>query len=161
MTKKTEEMMRFLANHSGHNFEGRATESGAKTSFSQSEVAAALSLPEPRRIEYLVYRFKFAVYPRDKIAGSFPIIVAIEPTSLCNLRCTMCFQADTAYFARDNSLMGQMDFGLYREIVDEMAENGPCGLVLASRGEPMLHPRFTEMVGYATKRGIIDTKLNT
>lgn len=93
--------------------------------------------------------------------SNFPIVVAIEPTSLCNLRCTMCFQADETYFNRSNHEMGFMDMGLYKNIIDEMAENQPCSLVFASRGEPLLHPKFTEMVAYASAKGIIDIKINT
>ncbi len=157
-----EGIIRFLKNHQSHGFEGRQTDAKkTKNSFAETEIAAALLLPENRRVEYLVYRFKFALYPTQKNVDDFPLIVAIEPTSLCNLRCIMCFQADTAYFNHSNPKMGYMDIGLYRKLIDEMAENQPCGLVLASRGEPTLHPKFMEMVAYATGKEIIDVKLNT
>lgn len=153
---------RFLQNTTFHSFEGRAPHDAVKNSFSETELETALSFVEDRtKFEYLVYRFMFSEFPARKIVSDFPLIVAIEPTSLCNLRCTMCFQADQGYFNRGNPLMGYMDFDLYKGLIDEMIKNQPCGLVLASRGEPLLHKRFTEMVAYATDKGIIDVKINT
>ncbi len=150
----------FLKNTDGtHCFEGRAGYY-AKNSFAETELETALSFAEDRlKVEYLVYRYKFAEYSQKKIVSDFPIVVAIEPTSWCNLRCIMCFQADRRFFT-DKSIMGFMDMGLYQRLVDEMAENQPCSLVLASRGEPMLHKDFVKMVSYATQNGIIDVKIN-
>lgn len=154
-------VINYLNNTTLHPFEGRVA-SYTKNSFAVTELENALSFQDDSlKIDYLVYRYKFAEYPVKKIVSEFPIIVAIEPTSLCNLRCIMCFQSDTDYFRRGNDLMGYLDMGLYRELIDEMAENQPCGLVLASRGEPLLHGQFTEMVAYAVAKGIIDVKINT
>lgn len=156
------EVLKFLQNTTFHSFEGRPSEGKIKTSFSVTELETALAFEEDEaKLAYLIYRYMFSAYPTQKIVSDFPLIIAVEPMSLCNLRCTMCFQADETYFNRQNPLMGKMDIGLYRELIDEMAANQPCGLVLASRGEPMLHPQFTEMVRYATDQGIIDIKINT
>jgi len=152
----------FLQSSTFHSFEGRPKEGAVKNSFSATELETALAFKdEQTKFAYLVYRYMFSVYPTQGIVSDFPLIVAIEPMSLCNLRCTMCFQADENYFNRSNLLMGRMDIGLYKELINEMAENQPCGLVLASRGEPMLHPQFIEMVKYAIEQDVIDVKINT
>lgn len=153
-------ILNYLKNQTPHYFEGRAGHF-EKKSFAKTELQTAFSFEENAlKVEYLVYRFKFAEYPQKKIVDDFPIVVAIEPTSRCNLRCAMCFQADQTFFT-DKKSIGSIDMDLYRQLIDEMADNQPCSLVLASRGEPLLHRNFMEMVFYATKKKIMDVKINT
>lgn len=155
-----EGVIEILGNYKAHDFEGRA-ERHSKETLATTEIINALSFQDQiMKLGYLVFRYRFSVYPARKIVSNFPIIVAIEPTSICNLRCIMCFQADEEYF-RKGPHMGFMDMELYRRLVDEISENQPSGIVLASRGEPLLHKNFTEMVRYATQKGVIDVKVNT
>jgi uncharacterized Fe-S cluster-containing radical SAM superfamily protein len=139
--------------------EGRNT-AVEKSSFSQTELINCQLYPISRQVDYLVYRYRFNEYPRKRILHHFPLVLQIEPTSVCNLRCIMCFQVDPA-LSKDKRHMGFMDFGLYTKLIDEGAEHGLCAIVLASRGEPTLHPRFTDMIAYARNRGILDIKINT
>ena len=53
------------------------------------------------KIDYLIYRYKFKIFPERKLLSDFPIHVLIEPTSICNLRCVMCYQMDNK-FTGDN-----------------------------------------------------------
>lgn len=109
---------------------------------------------------YLVYRYKFKVFPKEKRVADFPTYLLIEPISTCNLRCVMCFQVDKTFTRKP--FMGMMDFDLYTKIIDEAAENGTRAITLASRGEPLLHPRIGEMLRYAhAKNCFFDIKLNT
>lgn len=126
---------------------------------SQSERTQLSKLPRGMWPRFIQYRYRFQIYPRRRILGDFPLVVLVEPTSICNLRCQMCFQSDET-FSRERSLMGRMEFGLYQRIIDEMASCGGESLVLASRGEPTLHPRFADMLAYAAPR-ILDVKINT
>ena len=48
-------------------------------------------------LEYILYRFKFRLYPKRHIVPQFPIYLLVEPTSACNLRCPMCFQSDKTF----------------------------------------------------------------
>ena len=68
-------------------------------------------------LNYLIYRYKFDLYPKMKIVSKFPVYILIEPTSVCNLRCTMCFQADKTFTKK--KYMGLMDFNLYKKIFDK------------------------------------------
>jgi radical SAM protein with 4Fe4S-binding SPASM domain len=111
-------------------------------------------------VRYLVYRYRFNHHPRAKRLLDFPLLLAIEPTSICNLRCIMCFQDDPR-LSRNRELLGRMDFDLYRRIIDEGARHGLAAVVLASRGEPMLHDRIFDMIRYAKAAGILDVKMNT
>ena len=126
---------------------------------SQDERSQMSRIPQNKWPRFIRYRYRFKVYPRQRRLSDFPIVVLIEPTSICNLRCQMCFQSDDS-FSKEKSFLGRMEFGLFQKIIDEMEAHGCDGLVLASRGEPTLHPRFTDMLDYAAPR-ILDVKLNT
>ena len=126
---------------------------------SQDELAQMVKIPPVSWPRFIEYRYKFKIYPRRQILNDFPIVLCVEPTSICNLRCQMCFQVDRS-FSSNKDLLGRMEPSLFRRIIDEMAENRCDALVLASRGEPTLHPAFPELLRYATAR-ILDVKVNT
>ena len=84
-----------------------------------------------------------------------PLILHIEPTAACNLKCSMCFR-NTHTFNPSH-----MDFTLYENAVQQAARYGVQTLRLYLRGEPLMHPRITEMVARAKELGIPDVELNT
>ena len=51
-------------------------------------------------MDYIIYRYKFKNYPKKKIVAQFPFYLLIELTSMCNLRCKMCFQVDQTFTTR-------------------------------------------------------------
>ena len=110
--------------------------------------------------KYLIYRYKFKTYPTKKIISNFPVHLCIEPTSVCNLRCIMCFQLDKT-FSANKEFIGFMDWNLFTKVVDQAAENDCQAITLASRGEPTLHKDFGKMLEYIYKKGIMDVKINT
>lgn len=86
-----------------------------------------------------------------------PSYVQIEPVGTCNLRCQMC----PISYRGDKPLHGArqlMDFDLFTRLVDEF-ENLEK-LHLQGLGEPLLHPRFFDMVEYAVRKGI-EVTINT
>ncbi len=107
---------------------------------------------------YILHRYKFKIYPQEKILEDFPLHLLIEPTSVCNLRCKMCFQTDESFTVK--SYMGMMDLDLFKSLVDQAVENQCRALTLASRGEPTLHPKFKEMLEYC-KGKFFELKINT
>ncbi len=83
-----------------------------------------------------------------------PMRLWVELTSACNYRCIMCPNKDLP-----KAQKGNMDFALYRSIIDQAADFG-CEINLAHRGESMLHPRLTDAIAYAKERGLY-TRLHT
>jgi len=74
--------------------------------------------------------------------------INIEPTSRCNLRCTMC------YYDKDK-IKVDIDMALFSSIIDQMAEfPRRCIGELCYRGEPLLNPHLSEMTDYMTKRNV-------
>lgn len=107
--------------------------------------------------EYKAYRAAWEENPRNFILRDFPLHLDLEATNRCNLRCTFCDKLP--YWTKDQ--MGDMDFGLYKRIVDEGAEHRLWGVKLSYRGEPLIHKEIVQMVDYARKKGVIDVYFNT
>jgi radical SAM protein with 4Fe4S-binding SPASM domain len=82
---------------------------------------------------------------------NLPTQLQLEPVGQCNLRCQMC----SIQFRQDGPPYGPpafMQFELFTRIVDQFA--GLQELHLQGLGEPMMHPRFFDMVEYASGKGI-------
>ena len=80
-----------------------------------------------------------------------PTYVQIEPVGQCNLRCQMC----AIQFRRHGPPYGPlafMPFADFTGMVDGFSELRE--LHLQGLGEPMMHPRFFDMVRYAAAKGI-------
>jgi MoaA/NifB/PqqE/SkfB family radical SAM enzyme len=80
-----------------------------------------------------------------------PRFLQVEPVGQCNLRCRMC----PIQFRRDGPPFGPpafMDFDTFTRLLDQFPDLED--LQLQGLGEPMMHPRFFDMVSYATARGI-------
>ncbi|HYW53944.1 MAG TPA: radical SAM protein [Dongiaceae bacterium] len=75
-----------------------------------------------------------------------PRFVQIEPVGECNLRCRMC---PVRYREVTNAFMA---WDAYARVVDQLPEL--TELHLQGLGEPLLHPRFFDMVEYAVARGV-------
>jgi len=109
--------------------------------------------------QYLIYRWKFKNYPKKKMVLKFPLYLLIEPTSICNLKCTMCFQRDET-FSDNRNYMGKMDLKLFKNIIDQAHKGGARAITLASRGEPTIHSQFPEMLDYCNGK-FYEIKMNT
>jgi MoaA/NifB/PqqE/SkfB family radical SAM enzyme len=72
--------------------------------------------------------------------------VYVEPTNACNLACATCVRHSW------DEPEGCMDWATFEAVVDGL---GPSGtLAFMGLGEPLLHPRFLEMVSLAKERGL-------
>ena len=111
-------------------------------------------------LKYFIYRYNFKILPLKKIVTDFPQYVLIEPVSLCNLRCIMCFQVDKS-FSSNKAINGFMDISLFKDVVEQVKENSCNAITLASRGEPTLHKEFDKISKIIEDSKILDCKLNT
>ena len=108
---------------------------------------------------YLVHRYRYEIYPQVKIFDDFPPYLQIEPTSICNYRCTFCYQTDNEFNKRSTGFMGHMKLETFKLLVDQ-AEGNIEFISLASRGEPLLCPDIKEMLAY-TRDKFLNLKINT
>jgi radical SAM protein with 4Fe4S-binding SPASM domain len=85
-------------------------------------------------------------------ATPLPTYIQLEPVGQCNLRCQMC----PIQFRTDGPPHGPpafMDFDLFTRIIDDLPTLRE--LHLQGLGEPMMHPRFFDMVRYAVEREVV------
>ena len=71
----------------------------------------------------------------------------IEPTNVCNLRCSHCTPQNDSTMQR-----GMMSLDLYRSILDGLPDLS--AIVLTWNGEPMAHSGIFDMIRIARSRGI-------
>lgn len=83
------------------------------------------------------------------VAPPFPISLAIEPTTSCNLRCPEC-PSGLRSFTRPT---GMLDPDFFRSVIDQVHRD-VAYLVFYFQGEPFLHPQFTDLVRYAKSKRI-------
>jgi MoaA/NifB/PqqE/SkfB family radical SAM enzyme len=81
---------------------------------------------------------------------SFPSVLYLEATAICNLRCPMC--PTTIGLPRDQYRTDKFDFGLLPKIEQVLPYVVRC--FLSGGGEPLLHPKFFEIVALLKKHSI-------
>ncbi|MFW9872388.1 MAG: radical SAM protein [Candidatus Thorarchaeota archaeon] len=110
--------------------------------------------------EYLAYRRDWERLPQDHIVSDFPLHVDIELTNRCNLQCDRCmFHSSDAPFPPETE--EDMDFKIFKKVIDEGSKKGLKAIKLNYRGEPLLYPQLKEVISYAKHAGILDVQLNT
>jgi radical SAM protein with 4Fe4S-binding SPASM domain len=126
---------------------------------SRQEIEWIIRAPDCDIVNYLIYRYKFRNWPRSKTLSDFPIHLLIEPTSICNIRCVMCFQVDKSFAQKD--YMGRMPMEMFSKVIEEASLNSCKAITLASRGEPTLHKDLPLMLELISQKNFLDIKLNT
>jgi len=95
-----------------------------------------------------------------------PFIINVDPSDMCNFQCKFCPTGCRKLMKETPGRShGNMDFELYRKIIDNICEfERPIKVLrLYKDGEPLLNPRLTEMVAYAKGKECserIDTTTN-
>ena len=84
----------------------------------------------------------------------YPIYIEISPSNGCNHRCKFCSFDFTGYKSE------LLDYKLFEENVPIMAKGGVKAVMFAGEGEPLIHPRFVDIVKMFDRNGI-DTALTT
>lgn len=84
-----------------------------------------------------------------------PNVLHIELNNTCNLKCEMC--------PRDhlNRAPQNMDFEIYKKIINESVSLGIQHIRLFMFGEPLLYPKLIEAITYAKSKGIACVDFNT
>lgn len=113
-----------------------------------------------RSNKYKEYRKKWEIYPSLLKITDFPMHIDIETSSFCNLECSMCARTQKVKQGtwRKNK---NLDFDLFKKIIDEGAKLGLYAINLNNFGEPLLNKNIPEMIKYAKDKGIIDIFFHT
>ncbi len=86
---------------------------------------------------------------KKSLSVGFPISMAIEPTTSCNLRCPEC-PSGLRQFTRP---IGMLEPAFFKKTIDEVYQE-LIYLTFYFQGEPYLNPNFLDMVRYASDKGI-------
>ena len=126
---------------------------------SKQEISEFFKLNDKDVIRYILYRYKYNKFPSLYKLDDYPPNIQIEPTSICNLRCIMCYQTDRSFSKKSGGHMGYMNFEIFKKIVDEI-EGKIEAVTFASRGEPTLHKDLDKFLKYCEGK-FLALKLNT
>jgi radical SAM protein with 4Fe4S-binding SPASM domain len=92
------------------------------------------------------YESKFT---KRAIQRGLPMSISFEPTTSCNLRCPEC-PSGLRSFTRP---IGMLPDDLFKKTIDELSDT-LLYLIFYFQGEPYLHPRFLDLVKYASQKKI-------
>ena len=96
---------------------------------------------------------------------SVPFVIFVDPSDRCNFQCKFCPTADRKLMKAIPGRNQVMDFNLYKKIIDDICkfEKPIKVLRLYKDGEPLVNPKFTDMIRYAKEKKCaerIDTTTN-
>lgn len=94
-----------------------------------------------------------------------PFIIGVDPSDMCNFQCKFCPTSDRKLIKTIPCRNHIMDFELYKKIIDDICEfEKPIKVLrLFKDGEPLMNPKFVEMIKYAKDKKCaekIDTTTN-
>ena len=105
-------------------------------------------------------RIEYGFYGR--LRAEFPSQVIVDATEVCNLECVHCPHPQ---FKKSEHYEGRfLAPELNAKLVDEVREQGAGHteyIRYTSEGEPLIHPRIFEMLGYAVSRSQTTVSLTT
>ena len=81
-----------------------------------------------------------------------PYVIYIDPSDTCNFRCKFCPSGNLELMKKTRGRgHGPMDFETYKRIIDSLRDfPDPIRVIrLYKEGEPLVNPRFADMVRYA------------
>jgi radical SAM protein with 4Fe4S-binding SPASM domain len=102
----------------------------------------------PRRKILNAVLTESSVYSKPLYPWGWPTHLQIEPSALCNLKCSLCPISSGL-----NRPQGLMEFETFTEILDEVGDY-IFTLLFWGWGEPFLNPRAFDMIAYARAKGV-------
>jgi radical SAM protein with 4Fe4S-binding SPASM domain len=108
-----------------------------------------LSISKSINATAVVSSFYIAKWIKQPIQWGLPFNISIEPTTNCNLGCPEC-PSGLKSFTRPT---GNLDYTFYKKTIDEIGDK-LIYLYFYFQGEPYLHPKFLELVKYASQKKI-------
>ena len=100
----------------------------------------------------IVSSFILSAMTKKTIVWGSPLIVNIEPTNICNLRCPLCVTGSMNM----ERPYGRMDFVTFKKMLDQVADK-IIYVTLYHQGEPYLNKDFNRFVSYAKEKGVYVT----
>ncbi len=106
------------------------------------------------------YRTIWKEVTNFKLVTGVPTHIDFELNYSCNLKCPMCPHGD-AETIHPHYRKEQLDFDLYKKVVDEGVSKGLKSIRYNQLNEPLLKKDLCEYVAYARDNGVLDLAINT
>ena len=100
----------------------------------------------------ITFSFLISAITKKNVVWGVPVILNIEPTNICNLRCPLCITGNLQM----KRPYGRMDLDMFKKAGDEIADR-LIYITLYHQGEPYLNPDFSRFVSYAKEKGLYVT----
>ena len=93
---------------------------------------------------------------RDVIPLETPYSIVIDPSNLCNFKCSFCPTGDEELLKKNRRPRGNMPLSLFQKVIDDISgfRDSLKALWLVKDGEPLMNPDFGKMIRYAKERKI-------
>jgi MoaA/NifB/PqqE/SkfB family radical SAM enzyme len=85
-----------------------------------------------------------------QIVWGYPIILMVEPTNICNLKCPMCPSGNGDM----KRALGELDLENYKKLIDDIGDY-ILQIQLWNQGEPFINRSFLDFIRYAKEKGIM------
>ena len=94
----------------------------------------------------------------DKLPLATPYKLMVDPTNLCNFKCTFCPTGDVELLKKVNRPAGMMKIELFKKIIDDLKEfpENLGSLRLFKDGESFLNKDLFNMIAYAKESGRVN-----
>lgn len=93
--------------------------------------------------------YHYSKWVKRPVQRALPVSISIEPTTSCNLRCPEC-PSGLRQFSRPTGMMSEE---LFRRITDQVKSH-VMYMNFYFQGEPFLNTKLTDMIKYASRKGI-------
>ncbi len=129
----------------------RGTDRLAQFRILQRHLLALKNHTTPRKLANLFRTEYNRILKRDTLT-SFPYILKIESTNICNVRCAYCYKNRSAPEEGERKY-GKMSLESFKKIIDEIGKY-LFKINLYGFGEPLLFPESLDMTEYAASKNI-------
>jgi len=95
---------------------------------------------------------------QERVPLQTPFSAHIDVCSVCNFKCSFCFQADNKAMKEVGLKRGMMPIDLFTKIVDDLKEfpEKLKKVKIGNHGEPTLHPDLPLMIKYVKESGVAE-----
>lgn len=98
------------------------------------------------------FHAEYNVFMKNNIVTSYPYILKVESTNICNLKCAYCYD-NRRLPGEGERPYGKMSFNNFKKLINEVYPY-LFKINLYGFGEPFLFPETLDMIEYATKKNI-------
>jgi len=88
---------------------------------------------------------------KERVCPDFPLVINLEPTNDCNLKCYYCPRR------KSTKPVGYMTLSRAKSVIDEAVHHPKLIMMNFHKdGESLLHPDVDKMIRYASEKGVAD-----